>query len=79
MTQSQNYFACQSVTLRTRPRSIAGITEALHVCDKQVKNKGVGTTGATGALGGGAALAPAMLKPRGRKHLFARAILRQVY
>jgi len=37
------------------------------------QNKGVGTAGATGTL------APAMLKPRGRKYLFALAITYQVY
>jgi len=36
-------------------------------------SKGVGTTGAMGAL------ASAMLKPRGRKYLFAPAIICQVY
>jgi len=34
---------------------------------------GVGTAGATGAL------VPALLKPRGRKYLFAPAIICQVY
>ena len=34
---------------------------------------GVGTAGATGAL------APAMVKPRGRKYLFAPAIICKVY
>jgi len=35
--------------------------------------EGVGTAGATGTL------APAMLKPRGRKYLFAPAIICQAY
>jgi len=40
---------------------------------RRVTSKGVGTAGATGAL------APAILKPRGRKYLFAPAIICQDY
>jgi len=40
---------------------------------RHISVKGVGTAGATGAL------APAMLKLRGRKYLFAPAIICQVY
>ena len=41
--------------------------------ENMVDGIGVGTTGAMGAL------APTMLKPRGRKYLFAPAIICQVY
>jgi len=52
------------------------LTSALHSKPGQSAPrsiKGVGIAGATGAL------APAMLKPRGWKYLFAPAIICQVY
>jgi len=45
----------------------------LSSCSARVHPTGVGTAGATGAF------APAMPKPRGRKYLFAPAIICKVY